>query len=62
MRTRPVSSAEASGTGFTRCIRQDGPNTVTWLGQPEARFTFDHVAGESITQVNSLKMTLLQCI
>ncbi|KAG0577882.1 hypothetical protein KC19_5G188700 [Ceratodon purpureus] len=50
VRTRPVSNAEASAQGFTRCIRQDGPHTITWLGQPETRFTFDHVAGESITQ------------
>lgn len=52
VRTRPVSSSEASGTGFTRCIRQDGPHTITWLGHPETRFTFDHVAGESVTQVH----------
>lgn len=53
VRTRPVGNAEASAQGFTRCIRQDGPHTITWLGQPETRFTFDHVAGESITQVHN---------
>lgn len=51
VRTRPVSSSEASATSFTRCIKQDSPHTITWLGHPETRFTFDHVAGESVTQV-----------
>lgn len=50
VRTRPVSSSEASGHCFGRCVRQDGPHTITWLGQPQTRFSFDHVAGESITQ------------
>jgi hypothetical protein len=34
-------------------LRQDGPHAITWLGQPETRFTFDHVAGENISQVRS---------
>ncbi|XP_024376033.1 kinesin-like protein KIN-12D isoform X3 [Physcomitrium patens] len=50
VRTRPVSNSESVGAGFTRCVRQDSAHTITWLGQPETRFTFDHVAGESITQ------------
>jgi len=50
IRTRPLTGTEAAGKGVTRCLRQDGPQTITWLGQPETRFTFDHVAGESITQ------------
>jgi hypothetical protein len=53
VRTRPVGSSEAAVPGFVRCVRQDGPHTITWLGQPETRFTFDHVAGESITQVHN---------
>ncbi|XP_024367557.1 kinesin-like protein KIN-12D isoform X3 [Physcomitrium patens] len=50
VRVRPVSASEVSGQGFSRCVRQDGPHTITWLGQPQTRFSFDHVAGESITQ------------
>lgn len=51
IRTRPISAAESAVKGFNRCVRQDSPHTITWTGQPESRFTFDHVAGEHITQV-----------
>ena len=51
LRTRPISAAESAVKGFNRCVRQDSPHTITWTGQPESRFTFDHVAGEHITQV-----------
>ncbi|KAG0606203.1 hypothetical protein M758_9G122000 [Ceratodon purpureus] len=50
IRTRPISNSEASQQGHSRCVKQESPHTITWIGQPEARFTFDHVAGESISQ------------
>jgi hypothetical protein len=34
-----------------RCLKQESANTITWIGPPESRFTFDHVAGDSVTQV-----------
>lgn len=51
LRTRPISPSESAMKGFSRCIRQENSHSITWLGQPETRFTFDHVAGEHITQV-----------
>lgn len=53
IRTRPINKAEMASQGFMRCLRQDSPQTITWLGQPESRFTFDHVAGDIVTQVIS---------
>ncbi|XP_024380241.1 uncharacterized protein [Physcomitrium patens] len=50
LRTRPISSSESALKGFGRCVRQENSQSITWIGQPESRFTFDHVAGEHITQ------------
>lgn len=52
IRARPVSDAEVAQQGHSaRCVRQENAHTVAWLGQPETRFTFDHVADEFVTQV-----------
>ena len=51
IRTRPISSSEMVSQGFSKCLKQESPHTVTWLGPPETRFTFDHVAGEVVSQV-----------
>lgn len=53
VRIRPVNSTESGCVeNFTKCLNQESAHSVTWLGQPESqRFTFDHVAGEKITQV-----------
>ena len=51
IRTRPMSSTEVASQGFSRCLKQESPHTITWVGPPESRFTFDHVAGEIVTQV-----------
>lgn len=51
IRTRPISSTEMVSQGFSKCLKQESPHTLTWLGPPETRFTFDHVAGEIISQV-----------
>lgn len=53
IRIRPLSSAEISVQGYNRCVRQDSCQTITWTGHPESRFTFDLVADENVSQVNS---------
>ncbi|OVA13546.1 Kinesin [Macleaya cordata] len=50
IRIRPISTAEKVLQGKFRCLRQDSAHTLTWLGNPETRFTFDHVACETISQ------------
>ncbi|XP_024389740.1 uncharacterized protein [Physcomitrium patens] len=50
VRTRPISTKEATKQDVARCLRQESAHAITWLGQPETRFTFDHVAGENISQ------------
>lgn len=43
---------ERATQGHGRCLKQESPQTLVWLGHPETRFTFDHVASETISQVN----------
>ncbi|KAL4203053.1 hypothetical protein AMTRI_Chr02g266650 [Amborella trichopoda] len=62
IRIRPVSNKERSLQGYTRCLRQESAQTVTWLGHPEARFTFDHVACETITQEKLFKVAGLPMV
>ncbi|GBG67257.1 hypothetical protein CBR_g88546 [Chara braunii] len=51
VRIRPINSREASVNGDRRCLRQDSPRSLVFLTHPEPqRFTFDHVAGEQISQ------------
>ncbi|KAL9251404.1 Kinesin-like protein [Drosera capensis] len=50
IRVRPLNSLEKSMHGYHRCVRQDSAQRITWTGQPDARFTFDHVACESMDQ------------
>lgn len=57
-----MSTKEAAKQDFSRCLRQDGPHAITWLGQPETRFTFDHVAGENISQENLFKVVGLPIV
>jgi hypothetical protein len=53
VRVRPMSNSDATGhSSYGTCLRQDSAHTITWIGQPQTRFTFDHVAGEFITQVH----------
>ncbi|KAL2651507.1 hypothetical protein R1flu_019635 [Riccia fluitans] len=62
IRTRPFNSSELAAQGTTRCLRQESPHTLTWLGQPESRYTFDHVAGENITQETLFKVAGLPMV
>lgn len=50
IRIRPLNSSEMVSQGYGRCLKQESPQTVVWLGYPETRFTFDHIACESISQ------------
>lgn len=42
---------ERSTQGYNRCLKQESSQSITWIGHPETRFTFDHVACESVEQV-----------
>ncbi|KAL0743386.1 hypothetical protein Bca4012_084899 [Brassica carinata] len=50
IRMRPLSTMERASQGHGRCLKQESPQTLVWLGHPETRFTFDHVASETISQ------------
>lgn len=42
---------ERSNHGYNRCLKQESAQSITWIGQPETKFTFDHVACETVDQV-----------
>ncbi|KZV33656.1 phragmoplast orienting kinesin-1 [Dorcoceras hygrometricum] len=50
IRIRPLNNNEIVSQGYERCVRQESSQSVVWLGHPETRFTFDHVACESTSQ------------
>ncbi|GBG58634.1 hypothetical protein CBR_g34 [Chara braunii] len=51
VRLRPINARESSMHGDRRCLRQDSPRSLIFFTHPEPqRFTFDHVAGEHVTQ------------
>ncbi|KAI7739457.1 hypothetical protein M8C21_005002, partial [Ambrosia artemisiifolia] len=50
IRVRPLSSSEIAVQGPNKCVKQGSSQTITWIGPPEARFTFDHVADEHVSQ------------
>ncbi|XP_010917897.1 kinesin-like protein KIN-12G [Elaeis guineensis] len=56
IRIRPLSSSEISLQGHNRCVRQESCQTITWIGHPESRFTFDHVADEYVSQEKLFKV------
>ncbi|XP_078437398.1 kinesin-like protein KIN-12G [Wolffia australiana] len=55
IRVRPLNNTELSLQGGKRCVRQDTSDSITWIGQPESRFTFDHVADEAVSQEELFK-------
>ncbi|KAL7226298.1 hypothetical protein ACSBR1_021419 [Camellia fascicularis] len=55
IRVRPLSSSEISLQGYSRCVRQDSCQSITWTGHPESRFTFDVVADENVSQEKLFK-------
>ncbi|KAJ4955937.1 hypothetical protein NE237_012720 [Protea cynaroides] len=56
IRIRPLSTTERTLQGGRRCLRQDSEQSLTWLGHPETRFTFDHIACETISQEKLFKV------
>ncbi|KAK1319586.1 Kinesin-like protein KIN12B [Acorus calamus] len=50
IRIRPINSTESSLQEHSRCLKQESSQTLMWTGHPETRFTFDHVACETISQ------------
>ncbi|KAF8406359.1 hypothetical protein HHK36_008446 [Tetracentron sinense] len=50
IRVRPLNSMERSSQGYSRCLKQESAQSIAWIGQPETRFTFDHVACETVSQ------------
>eukprot|EP01018_Ginkgo_biloba_P023736 Gb_23969 [translate_table: standard] len=62
IRIRPLSSIEIASQGHSRCVKQDTSHTITWMGHPETRFTFDLVAGEKITQEKLFKVAGLPMV
>nr|CAD1829946.1 unnamed protein product [Ananas comosus var. bracteatus] len=50
IRIRPINKVESALHGYNRCLIQESSQTLTWTGDPETRFTFDHVACEDTTQ------------
>ncbi|CAL4891324.1 unnamed protein product [Urochloa decumbens] len=50
IRVRPLNNNEKNLHSFNRCLKQESAQSITWIGQPETRFTFDHVACETVDQ------------
>ncbi|KAH7443327.1 hypothetical protein KP509_02G029400 [Ceratopteris richardii] len=56
IRCRPLNESEIASHGYLRCLRQESAHTLTYIGPPESRFTFDHVACEIIDQEKLFKV------
>ncbi|KAK7268328.1 hypothetical protein RIF29_21026 [Crotalaria pallida] len=55
IRMRPFSNAEISVQGYSKCVKQESCQPITWIRHPESRFTFDVVADENVSQTGSGK-------
>ncbi|XP_021738486.1 kinesin-like protein KIN-12F [Chenopodium quinoa] len=62
LRVRPLNSVEKNTQGYNRCVRQESAQSITWIGQPETRFTFDHVACETVDQEMLFRMAGLPMV
>ncbi|KAM7474929.1 hypothetical protein LguiB_022172 [Lonicera macranthoides] len=62
IRVRPLNSMERSTQGYNRCLKQESAQCITWIGQPETRFTFDHVACETVDQETLFRMVGLPMV
>ncbi|XP_015944937.1 kinesin-like protein KIN-12D isoform X1 [Arachis duranensis] len=62
IRVRPLNSMERSMHGYNRCLKQESAQCITWVGQPESRFTFDHVACETVDQEMIFRMAGLPMV
>ncbi|GJM95301.1 hypothetical protein PR202_ga12018 [Eleusine coracana subsp. coracana] len=50
IRVRPLNNNEKNTQSYNRCLKQESAQSITWIGYPETRFTFDHVACETVDQ------------
>ncbi|KAG2630397.1 hypothetical protein PVAP13_3KG486900 [Panicum virgatum] len=50
IRVRPLNNNEKNLHSYNRCLKQESAQSITWIGHPETRFTFDHVACETVDQ------------
>ncbi|WVZ91025.1 hypothetical protein U9M48_037258, partial [Paspalum notatum var. saurae] len=50
IRVRPLNNNEKNLHSYSRCLKQESAHSIAWIGQPETRFTFDHVACEAVDQ------------
>ncbi|XP_052194542.1 kinesin-like protein KIN-12D [Diospyros lotus] len=62
IRIRPLNSMEKSTHGYNRCLKQESAQCITWIGQPETRFTFDHIACETVDQGTLFRMVGLPMV
>ncbi|OMO68507.1 hypothetical protein CCACVL1_19930 [Corchorus capsularis] len=62
IRIRPLSSSEISLQGYSKCVRQESSQKITWTVHPESRFTFDLVADEHVSQENLFKVAGLPMV
>ncbi|KAI3804977.1 hypothetical protein L1987_26916 [Smallanthus sonchifolius] len=62
IRIRPLNNMELSTHGYNRCLKQESAQCVTFVGHPETRFTFDHVACETIDQETLFRMAGLPMV
>ncbi|PNY07980.1 ATP binding protein [Trifolium pratense] len=62
IRVRPLNSMERSIHNYNRCLKQDSSQCLSWIGQPENRFTFDHVACETVDQEMIFRMAGLPMV
>ncbi|XP_054814428.1 kinesin-like protein KIN-12E isoform X2 [Prosopis cineraria] len=62
IRIRPLSNGELSLQGYSKCVRQESSQAITWIGPPESRFTFDLVADENVSQETLFKVAGLPMV
>ncbi|CAN6685788.1 unnamed protein product [Malus baccata var. baccata] len=62
IRVRPLNSMERSLHGNSKCLKQESTQTISWIEQPESRFTFDHVACETVDQQMVFRMAGLPMV
>ncbi|CAK9153119.1 unnamed protein product, partial [Ilex paraguariensis] len=62
IRVRPLNNTERSTYGYNRCLKQESAQCITWIGQPETRFTYDHVACETVDQETLFRMVGLPMV
>ncbi|CAI9764401.1 unnamed protein product [Fraxinus pennsylvanica] len=62
IRVRPLNNMEKGTYGYSRCLKQESAQCITWIGQPETPFMFDHVACENIDQETLFRMVGLPMV